>query len=105
MTEYEANEGASPNGDTEAVETAYNWSETPPTQAVIEAVAIATNREPTDMDPLYDAVDPDALDAILVDGERAVPQDLVVSFTYMDCEVVLRANGDVMVEPLEETGP
>jgi hypothetical protein len=47
--------------------------------AVAEAVAAATDREPSELTPLQYAVDADALDRLL--GNEA-PDDLVVTFTY-----------------------
>lgn len=50
------------------VEYTYEEDE-PPTEAVVAAVAAASNRRPLEMKPLYEFVDPDALDALF--GSRS----------------------------------
>jgi hypothetical protein len=52
-------------------------------EAVVAAVADATDRDPLSLPALYEVVDPDALDAIFADG------GVTVSFSYADCEVVV----------------
>lgn len=44
--------------------------ETPPSAALVRAIADARDVEPTNLPPLYDAVDADAMDALV--GERHV---------------------------------
>lgn len=68
-----------------------------PSVRVIEAVAAATDENPLEMAPLYDAVDPDALDALLGD-DAAVG----VEFAYAGCEVAIGRDGAVAVEVVEE---
>lgn len=55
-----------------------------PVTAVIDAVADGTDRSPLAMPPLSQAVDPDALDALLSTGD----QQIEVSFEYLGHEVV-----------------
>jgi hypothetical protein len=43
----------------------------PPTDAVVAAIAAASNREPCDMKPLFEFLDPDSLDALF----RSRPSD------------------------------
>jgi len=56
--------------------------------AVVEAVSASTGRPVSDLPPLYDAVDPDALDALFAD--RAA--DGWVRFRYADHVVEVRAD-------------
>lgn len=58
--------------------------------AVIEAVAEVTDSDPLDLPPLYEAVDPDALNS-LFNGSETSNQ---VRFQYAGFEVVVR-NGKV----------
>lgn len=62
-------------------------------RAVVEAVAAAAGVEPTDLDPLYGAVDPDALSRLFWDsgGLRDV------SFAYAGYHVRVFADGEVVV--------
>lgn len=57
---------------------------------VIRTVADATDRDASELPPLYGAVDPDALDALvegMADGE--------VSFTYAGQDVTVTSSGHV----------
>lgn len=64
-----------------------------PSVRVVEAVADRTDADPTTMAPLYDAIDPDALDA-LVDslGEG------YLGFEFAGCRVTVHADATVHVE-------
>lgn len=65
---------------------------------VISAVAAARGADPLDLDPLNEAIDPDALDALYRrDGrERASTPDRL-EFTYSGCGVVVDEGGSVTV--------
>lgn len=65
---------------------------------VVTAVATTKETEPTDLDPLYEVIDPDALDALYGRGgmERAGSPDRV-EFTYAGCDVVVAGDGSVTV--------
>lgn len=57
----------------------------PPCNAVINAVAALSGNEPHGLEPLYDAVDPDALDALVSKSSSSV----YIQFTYAGYEVVI----------------
>jgi len=64
---------------------------------VIDSVAAVTGVDPTDMRPLYEAVDPDALDR-LFDPVGDDPADtLTVSFRYEGETVSVHADGRIAV--------
>ncbi|RQG91566.1 hypothetical protein EA462_06320 [Natrarchaeobius halalkaliphilus] len=50
--------------------------------AVVEAVAAATNRDLFSIPPLYEQVDPDALDRLVTAAETDAQRTLHVSFRY-----------------------
>lgn len=62
-------------------------------ERLVQAVATATDTDPLELPPLYDAVDPDALDA-MVEGMA----DGRVSFTYAGCEITVTAEGAISVD-------
>lgn len=65
---------------------------------VIAAVADALDVDPLELPPLYDVVDPDALDQLFDHGSPAGgngPGRVV--FTMADCEVVVHSDGSVDV--------
>lgn len=68
-------------------------SDESPCVGVVSAVAAVTGREPTSLTPLYDAVDPDALDQI-VDADGFVR----VAFTYAGIAVAVDSRGRVRLQ-------
>lgn len=68
------------------------------TNSVVTAVAEATGRDPTELDPLNDVVDPDALDALFSStglGTHRPPSR--VEFRYCGRTVVVTGDGTVDV--------
>lgn len=67
-------------------------------QAVIAAVADAEQADPLDLTPLYQAIDPDALDSLFKsvagEGTRAVDE---ISFEYHGYDVTVAADGDIQL--------
>lgn len=74
-------------------------SETPPTTTVIEAIAEHEGLDPLDLEqPLYEVVDPDALDSMIGDGEAGHGlSDITVQFSYNGCTVHASSDGSVEV--------
>ena len=69
-----------------------------PSVALVEAVASEAGCHPVDLPPLYDTLDPDALDRLFPlggDGELVV--------CYQGYEVTLRAADDITVTELDGT--
>lgn len=79
----------------------YDWSSTPPSTAVAEAVAFAKNQDPIDLERLHDYVDFDALDALVGSNRPTDAGELTLSFRFDDYEVVVHQAGTVAVEPAE----
>lgn len=69
---------------------------------VVMAVAAVLDRDVTELDPLDDTVDPDALDALFVpkpDGtDRAGGE---ISFAFGACTVTVASRGEIVVDPDE----
>lgn len=68
-----------------------------PTRGVIRAIAAVKGVEPTDVDQLYDFIDPNALDAMFDDETGAGERDLRVSFRFDDLEIEVAADRRVTV--------
>lgn len=83
-------------------EYAYNGNEAP-SEAVITAVATAFNRDPLEMEPLYELIDPDALDAIFHSrqDDNSDSDDIRVEFYIDTGRVVVTAN-HVRVHSIDE---
>lgn len=75
-----------------------------PSAAVIESVATMIDSDPATITPLFDVVDPDALDRLCDAAIRGPNRDapLTVSFRYEGCAVTVHADGRLTVS--EPTG-
>ena len=91
-------DGTESSGADGTVRARYEWASTPPQIAVIETIAVALDRETTALEPLYEFVDPDALDALLRSNDSsATPNDITVTFSVADRQVTVHSSGDVIV--------
>lgn len=99
-----ASDDAPPDEDESTAKSAerirHQWSESDhPSTAVIEAVAATTDRDPTGMTPLYDHVDPDALNALITPRTNSTTNAIAVSFIYDGVEIRIDSSGWVEVQP------
>ncbi|SFC27959.1 hypothetical protein SAMN05444422_106193 [Halobiforma haloterrestris] len=81
-----------------------------PSERIIDAVAALTNEDPLELTPLYEAVDPDALDALFVhsrgrSGLSAASGDPDVDggidelwFTYEGFDVGVHSDGEILIQ-------
>jgi len=75
----------------------YEWTESvSPVTAVAEAIAAATNREPTRMPPLFEYVDVDALETLVTTGTEA-DEPVRVTFSYETHRVSVESDGRITV--------
>lgn len=81
----------------------YDWLSTPPSTAVVETVGDVTGRDPTALQPLYDVIDPDALDTLVrSSGGNGENQYTSVSFGFADHRVTVRSTGELIVRAAQE---
>ena len=72
-------------------------------QAVVTAVAEETGTDPMELDPLFNAVDSDALNALLRSHDAGIDSSLLeVEFTYAGCEVRVASDGAVQATALSD---
>lgn len=65
-----------------------------PSTAVVDEIASAEDVSPPNVPvPLYDSVDPDALDALVSSAD-----DVSVTFSYFGYQVTVDGDGDVSLE-------
>ena len=89
-----------PGDGSDAIRATFEWSSTDPSQAVVETVAVASNREPKAIEPLYDVVDPDALDSLVgANGTASSRSGPTVTFEFAGHDVTVRGDGTVVVRP------
>ena len=65
--------------------------------AVINAVAATTDCEPTALSPLYDHIDPDALEALMARPNGAT-KGIMVAFSYDGVDVRVDNSGCIAVQ-------
>jgi hypothetical protein len=68
-----------------------------PSRSVVAAVAEATGADPKTMPPLYDVVDPDALDQLFGSDTGESSRNDGVSFRFSGCGVTVYADGRTAV--------
>lgn len=78
----------------------YDWdSPEPLSSAVITAVATVVDTEPTELEPLHDCVDPDALDALFRPLSEDRPRSRgCISFTLDEYDVTVYGHGEIIVD-------
>ena len=89
--------------ETETYRATFDSATVEPTVAVVQAMAAAEETDPSDLDPLHEAVDPDSLDRIC--SEAAPPRrdgNRTVEFTYQGRRVTVESLGFVEVHPLDD---
>ncbi|ADB60221.1 hypothetical protein Htur_1333 [Haloterrigena turkmenica DSM 5511] len=85
-------------GNSSTDEQTYVFSpEKAPSLAVVEAVASASETDPTAIPPLYDAIEPDALDATFESASSQPGATRRVSFSYDGFDVTVDGGPAVTV--------
>ena len=70
----------------------------PPSHRIIDEVARRSDRQPTDLEPLYRYVDVEALDALVASASNATGE-VTVRFVYADeYAITVGRDGEVDVE-------
>lgn len=77
--------------------TVHPSQQTSPSEAVIYRVAEQQDVDPVELPPLYESIDPDALDS-LVQSSAASDSQLEVEFTYAGHDVTVTGSGTVLLE-------
>ncbi|QIO23401.1 HalOD1 output domain-containing protein [Haloarcula sp. JP-L23] len=75
----------------------FDWDDIPPSEAVCRAIGVALNSHPTDIGPLYETADLEAMDGLLLSADG----DIELSFTHEGLLVVVRGTGEIVVDPIE----
>lgn len=72
----------------------------PPSHRVVERVADEVGAEPTQLEPLYSSIDPDALDKLFADSTGTTDSGVVeLTFTYAGYRIVVAQDRSVEVVP------
>ena len=85
-----------------------------PVEIIIEALAEAAGVDPVDLPPLFDFIEPDAVDQLFMEHDGASQTDAILSFRFETWNVFIRADGRIRVcdntqstnpEPIFESTP
>lgn len=69
--------------------------------AVVDTVSSVTDQEPTEMRPLAEIIDSEALDMLFTSWDGAGNAENFVQFEYEGCLVKIDGTGEVTATPLE----
>ena len=86
----------------DGIHATFDWSSTSPSEAVVRTVAIAADAEPTAIEPIFEYIDPDVLDALVgtaADDSTTFPIPVTVTFPFAGHDVTVRSDGSVVVRP------
>ena len=102
-------------GCTPVVDAEYgSESDGSPAEVIVEALAEAAGVDPIDLPPLFDFVDPDAIEQLFMGHDSAPHADALLSFRVETWNVFVRADGRIRVcdstrptnpEPVFESTP
>lgn len=91
------------DADTDTYRATYANGSDPASLVVVETVAAITDRDAHDLRPLYEVVDPAALDdAFRPTADGRFRPDGRISFTYEGFDVTVRSYGVIAIEPTDE---
>ncbi|MDY7080850.1 MAG: HalOD1 output domain-containing protein [Halobacteria archaeon] len=76
----------------------YNWSATKPSVAIVEAISVITNQKPEDIEPLYNRMDAEAMDDLILSA-RENSTDLQVSFKHDGVDILVNSDGEIHIRP------
>lgn len=86
----------------DAIRATFDWSSTAPSTGVVETLAIALDCAPTAMEPLYESVDPHALDTIVrSNGSGADGTPTTLTFVHAGRDIAVHGDGTVVVRPVD----
>lgn len=91
-------EGVEVRGDPVRYLVEYDEETIAPSTAVVAALSTVTDTDPTAVPPLYESVDPDALDALLSSGASG-GRTVEASFDVEDHSLTVSGDGVVTIDP------
>jgi hypothetical protein len=82
---------------TPVVDARYDEGDLSPAEVVIEALAEATGRDSVELPPLYDFIDPDALDTFCEHRGLETSDNRILSFTVGEWNIFVGDDGRIRV--------
>ncbi len=69
----------------------------PITEVIIDALAAVSGKDPLDLPPLYEAIDPDALELIVREPNTAPTRSCFVGFALGDWGIIVTGSGEIQI--------
>lgn len=74
-----------------------------PSTSIVEAIATIDDRDPTrSTTPLYDSIDPTALEAVLAPRSDGTRRDVTVSFTHAGYQITVSGSGRFRIDRTDD---
>lgn len=90
--------------ETDTHQARYDWATSDSlSTTVVSTIATVAGKEPTELKPLFDQLDPDALDALFQPTDDALRVGGQVAFIVDDYQVTVHANGKIVSQGANET--
>lgn len=83
---------------TEQYRADYDTLTVPPSLALASALSAAMEAEPTEIDPLYESIDPDALDSLVVHPTRS-SEPITINLSVEHFEATISSDGVIHLDP------
>lgn len=77
----------------------YDWSTVSPPIAVVEALEESTGQPTEELEPLYEYIDPDALESLI--ASRQSRDGSTVTFRYDSHWVTVEGSGTITIESID----
>ena len=77
------------------------------TTTIIRSVSAVTGQPPQELGPLYDVIDPDALEDVFDKPRRNASEHcgMYVSFTFASCKIAISWDGEIRITPQDVSTP
>lgn len=95
----DANSDDNSKRGSDSIQRQFDWATVMPSTAIVETVGSASDTEVLELGPLYDAIDPDAIDSLCADGAEGHSDTVSISFVFQERGVTVRSDGRVTVYP------
>ena len=102
MERVEPEEAADYDSATDTYRVSFDATSHSLNESIISTVAAVSGTEPMELPPLYDVLDPDALEALIeLNAARPAESDIHVTFTFNGYTVTVHTYGIIAVQPAD----
>lgn len=89
--------------DTNTYQATFDSTNLDPSIAIVQVLASIRETDPASMEPVYETIDPNALDSLIRNRHPSrATGDLVIEFAYLEYSVTVKSYGVIEARPLTE---